>query len=136
VVLRAISLANQLGASVTLLRSLDLPDLTLNPRGRVAAADDMIRAMVPTERRTATQYLEQVQQRLQAHGIPTAIVVMEGSAALDIAEQTKLLKAASHSVIVVMSTHGRAGVGRWLYGSVAGAVLHMVDVPLLVIRPR
>ena len=136
VLLRAISLANQLGASVTLLRSLDLPDLTLNARGRSATADDMIRAMVPTERKAAAQYLEQVQQRLQAHGIPTAIAVTEGSAALDITGQARELQEAGHPVIVMMSTHGRTGVGRWLYGSVAGAVLHLVDVPLLVIRPR
>ncbi|HLV97389.1 MAG TPA: universal stress protein [Ktedonobacterales bacterium] len=136
VLLRAISLANQLGASATLLRSLDLPDLTVGAQGRAAAANDTIRAIVPTERQTATRYLEQVQQRFQAHGIPTAIAVTEGGAALDIAEQARQLNEAGQAVIIVTATHGRAGVGRWLYGSVAGAVLHLADVPLLVIRPR
>ncbi len=136
VLLRVISLANQLGASVTLLRSLDLPDLTLSTRGRAAAGSDPIGAIVPTERQTAAQYLEQVQQRVQAYGIPTAIAVTEGGAALDIAEQARTLKEAGQAVIIVMATHGRTGVGRWLYGSVAGAVLHLADVPLLVIRPR
>ncbi len=136
VVLRAISLANQLGASVTLLRSLDLPDLTMVPQSHAGAAPDSIRVIVPTERQTATQYLEKIQQRVQAHGIPTAIAVTEGGAAPDIAEQAKALQEAGHAVIIVMATHGRTGVGRWLYGSVAGAVLHLADVPLLVIRPR
>ncbi len=133
---QAISLANQLGASVTLLRSLDLPDLTMNARGRAAAGSDAIRAIVPTERQAATHYLGQVQQRMQAAGIPTAIAMTEGGAALDIAEQARTLKEAGQAVIIVMATHGRAGVGRWLYGSVAGAVLHLADAPLLVIRPR
>ncbi len=136
VLLRAISLANQLGASVTLLRSLDLPDLSVGALGRAAAANDAIRAIVPTERQRATQYLETVQQRFQAQGIPTAIAVTEGGAALDIAEQANVRKEAGQAVMIVMATHGHSGVGRWLYGSVAGAVLHLADTPLLVIRPR
>jgi nucleotide-binding universal stress UspA family protein len=136
VLLRATSLANQLGAAVTLLRSLDLPDLTLDAQGRAAAATGSIRVIVPTERQKANEYLEKMQQRLQAHGIPTAIAVTEGGAAMDIAEQARALQEANQAVIIVMATHGRAGVGRWLYGSVAGAVLHLADVPLLVIRPR
>lgn len=35
--------------------------------------------------------------------------------------------------VVVMSTHGRSGIGRWLYGSVAEAVLQQLDVPVLLI---
>jgi nucleotide-binding universal stress UspA family protein len=136
VLVRAISLANQVGASVTLLRSLDLPDLTVDAQGRAAAGSDAIRAIMPTERQTATRYLETVQQRFQAHGIPTAIAVTEGGAALDVAEQARTLQEAGQAVIIVMATHGRTGVGRWLYGSVAGAILHLAKVPLLVIRPR
>jgi nucleotide-binding universal stress UspA family protein len=136
VLLRAISLANQLGASVTLLRSLNLPDLTLAAQDRTTAGADALRVIVPTERQAALQYLEQTQQRMQAHGIPTAIALTEGSAATDIADQAKALKEAGHAVIIVMATHGRTGVSRWLYGSVAGAVLHLAEVPLLVIRPR
>jgi nucleotide-binding universal stress UspA family protein len=136
VLVRATSLANQLGAAVTLLRSLDLPVLTAGARGRTAAVNGMVEAIIPTERQTATQYLEKVQQRLQAQGIPTAEAITEGGAAQDIAEQARMLKEAGQAVIIVMATHGRTGVGRWLYGSVAGAVLHLADVPLLVIRPR
>ncbi|HEY7348459.1 MAG TPA: universal stress protein [Ktedonobacterales bacterium] len=136
VLMRAISLANQLGGSVTLLRSLDLPDLTVGAPGRAAAANDAVRAIAPTERQTATRYLETVQQRFQAQGIPAAVAVTEGGAALDIAEQARTLMESGQAVIIVMATHGRTGVGRWLYGSVTGAVLHLADVPLLVIRPR
>jgi nucleotide-binding universal stress UspA family protein len=133
---RVISLATQLRAPVALIRSLDLPDLTAGVQGRAAASNDMVRVIVPTERKTATQYLEQVQQLLQAQGIPTAVVVTEGGAALDIAEQAKVLNEAGEAVMIVMATHGRTGLSRWLYGSVAGAVLHLVEAPLLVIRPR
>ena len=31
-----------------------------------------------------------------------------------------------------MSTHGRTGIGRWVFGSVTDKVLHAGDTPLLV----
>jgi nucleotide-binding universal stress UspA family protein len=37
---------------------------------------------------------------------------------------------------VVMCTHGRGGLGRWLFGSVATRVLQTAPVPVLVIRPE
>jgi nucleotide-binding universal stress UspA family protein len=35
--------------------------------------------------------------------------------------------------LVVMSTHGRSGIGRWVYGSVADAVLRQADAPVLLV---
>ena len=36
--------------------------------------------------------------------------------------------------MIVMSTHGRSGVARWVYGSVAARVLHDATCPVLLIR--
>jgi nucleotide-binding universal stress UspA family protein len=38
--------------------------------------------------------------------------------------------------LVVMSTHGRTGLSRWYYGSIANKVLHSASCPLLLIRPE
>jgi nucleotide-binding universal stress UspA family protein len=38
--------------------------------------------------------------------------------------------------MLVMSTHGRSGLGRWTLGSVAEKVLHHVEVPLLLVPAR
>lgn len=38
--------------------------------------------------------------------------------------------------LVVMSTHGRSGLGRWFFGSVSEKVLHASPVPLLLVRPE
>jgi nucleotide-binding universal stress UspA family protein len=35
--------------------------------------------------------------------------------------------------LVVMSTHGRSGFGRWLYGSVADEILRRLPIPVLLI---
>jgi nucleotide-binding universal stress UspA family protein len=34
-----------------------------------------------------------------------------------------------------MSTHGRSGLGRWLYGSVADQVLRRANVPVMLVSP-
>ena len=36
--------------------------------------------------------------------------------------------------LIVMSTHGRSGHDRWVYGSVADKVLRHADVPVLLVR--
>jgi nucleotide-binding universal stress UspA family protein len=130
----AAQVAIQLGASVTLLRSLDLPDLTTASDGRVAAGMDAIKVIIPTERQNAIAYLEKIQQQLQAQGIQTATRVTEGEAAEDIAHQASELESNGDAVCIVMATHGRTGLGRWLYGSIAGALLHLAATPMLIIR--
>jgi len=37
--------------------------------------------------------------------------------------------------LVVMASHGRGGLTRFVMGSVAESVLHRLDVPLLIVRP-
>ncbi len=36
--------------------------------------------------------------------------------------------------LIAMSTHGRSGVGRWVWGSVASRVLRGTTKPILLIR--
>jgi nucleotide-binding universal stress UspA family protein len=57
--------------------------------------------------------------------------------------QTITGRAPSHAIVdaandppadlIAMSTHGRSGLGRWLYGSVADQVLTLTEVPVLLI---
>lgn len=46
-----------------------------------------------------------------------------------------ILRAAddAHADLIVMSTHGRGGLGRWLYGSVADEVLRHTTLPIVLI---
>ncbi|MCC6178324.1 MAG: universal stress protein [Chloroflexi bacterium] len=37
--------------------------------------------------------------------------------------------------LIVMATHGRGGLGRWLYGSVADQVLRSTTLPLVLVPP-
>jgi nucleotide-binding universal stress UspA family protein len=38
--------------------------------------------------------------------------------------------------LIVMSTHGRSGFGRWLYGSVTDRVLRLTSTPILLVPPH
>jgi len=38
--------------------------------------------------------------------------------------------------LIAMSTHGYSGVKRWAIGSVADKVLHISDIPVLLIRVK
>ncbi|HEY0707029.1 MAG TPA: universal stress protein [Polyangia bacterium] len=65
-------------------------------------------------------------------GIETHVTVIDGGA---VAEQ--ILQAAHRLGVdaIVMSSHGRGGVGGALFGSVTQAVLHKSDLPVYVVRP-
>lgn len=77
-------------------------------------------------------YLQHVSHRLQAHGHAVRTAVRFGQPAEEImryAEETGCS-------LIVMSTHGRSGLGRWVYGSVADKILRGSQVPVLLIRAR
>ena len=37
--------------------------------------------------------------------------------------------------LIITATHGRAGVSRWVWGSVADRLLHSAEMPVLLVRP-
>jgi nucleotide-binding universal stress UspA family protein len=75
-------------------------------------------------------YLEQLCTRLQQQGLRVTPTVRYGNAAEEI-----IAYAGGHDIsIIVMATHGRSGVGRWLLGSTAEKVLRGTPVPILLIR--
>lgn len=78
----------------------------------------------------ALAYLEPVAAQLRGQGIATQVV-----APAELAEDAILVEAdARHADLIVMTTHGRSGLGRWLYGSVAESVLMRSPIPVLLVR--
>ena len=81
--------------------------------------------------REAETYLAAVSDRLAKRGggnVETG--VWYGPAAAAIIEAAKLKKAD----LIVMSTHGRSGLGRLIVGSVAESVLRGTTTPLCIVR--
>jgi nucleotide-binding universal stress UspA family protein len=54
----------------------------------------------------------------------------------DAAEAIVTLSQAEKADIIIMSTHGRQGLNRLLFGSVAEKVVKTSDVPVMTIRPQ
>jgi len=38
--------------------------------------------------------------------------------------------------LIVMATHGRSGLGRWVFGSVAERIVHAANVPVFLVRAK
>lgn len=84
-------------------------------------------------RATAQIYLDDVASRLYSIGGVRCEVVTSDDAALSI-----MARAAGDPAItlIAMATHGRHGLGRWLFGSIANTVRESVLKPMLLIRSR
>jgi nucleotide-binding universal stress UspA family protein len=95
------------------------------------AGDGDKRAQQAEAVREAEDYLAAVVGALarQEGQLPVETVVRYGPAAEAILQETRLREAG----LVVMATHGRSGLGRWLYGSVADTVLRHATVPILLV---
>lgn len=80
----------------------------------------------------ATNYLRAVSDRLAGKGLDVECHVEIGFPA----ERIVTYSREQEGDLIVMSTHGRSGINRWLLGSVADKVLHAAGVPVLLVRPR
>lgn len=89
--------------------------------------------LMASDKAHAKDYLEKVGARLKRKGVTVKSEVRFGNAAEEIIRLADEINAD----LVAMSTHGRSGVGRWVFGSVADRVLHEGNTPLLLVRaPR
>lgn len=81
--------------------------------------------------REAEEYLARVAARLERDGIKKVQTsVWYGPPASVIVEAAQLRGAD----LIVMSTHGRSGLGRLILGSVAESVLRSTTTPILLVR--
>jgi len=122
-------------AALAEARQLSDPDSTLvlvrAASAVVLPGTDSIDAQVYAVQE-AEAYLDELKTKLEAQGVRGVDVhVWYGPAAAAIVDATRLYGAD----LIVMSTHGRSGLGRVVFGSVAESVLRGTTVPILLVRP-
>jgi nucleotide-binding universal stress UspA family protein len=78
----------------------------------------------------AREYLKARAAELTARGVRVRIEVRRGEPVAEIAAAATQVGAD----LIAMTTHGRSGLGRVLFGSVAEAVLRQVEVPVFLMR--
>ena len=93
---------------------------------------EYIQQEVAACKHTAKEYLIGIEQKLKDAGVSVQSEVPAGKAADEIVDYANK----SPFNIIVMATHGRSGISRWVYGSVAENVLRDVSCPLFLVRPR
>jgi nucleotide-binding universal stress UspA family protein len=92
-------------------------------------AFDLLPSLVIPDRSAAERYLQRVAERLSSDLEVTSYVIR----GQPVSELLKLTHDDPEAVLV-MSTHGRGGLGRLMLGSVADKVLRAASVPVALVR--
>lgn len=84
-------------------------------------------------KQTAQTYLSDLQKSLRQQNIVTHIQVLEDASIAD-----GIVGVASEEAVdvIVKTTHGRSGLSRWVYGSVATKVLQEAPCPIFLVRVK
>lgn len=120
----ASALASRLGTHLVLITVWEGGDTDL------ASISTLAVEMTQAAQTYFEEYLEKIRAGLKDDRIRT--IVRPGDAG------TEILAAATEigARAIVLSTHGRSGISRWIYGSTAGHLLRHSGVPVLAIGPR
>jgi nucleotide-binding universal stress UspA family protein len=124
----AVDIARANGSELVLLHVFRPPTAEFADQIVLAGQEGQIEEL----RQAAQQSLDSLSSELQSQGIEVKTQVIEGtgvaSAICDYVREENI-------DLVVMSTHGRTGIARFLFGSVAAKVMEGVKVPVLLIHP-
>ena len=121
-----IEIAGPLDMSVVLLRVLE----PLTPVV-VEGSSTVILENIEARRREAEEYLAPLAADLRTRGVAVETAVRRGQPVSD-----EIVAAARETGadLIAMTTHGRSGLGRLLFGSVAEALLRQAQVPVFLLR--
>jgi nucleotide-binding universal stress UspA family protein len=129
-----VGLAGAFRPTVTLVQAYDPPTTVMAgiAAGYTAGPGPLLDPMPAVEagRREVDAYLAGVAERLSAAGILTEAVRLARPAAEGILEVAR----ERHATLIAMTTHGRGGLVRLVFGSVAEAVLRAAPCPVLLVR--
>jgi nucleotide-binding universal stress UspA family protein len=113
-------------AEIVLLR------VSVNPAAEFSFSDPAIANNFIQDMEAETlSYMQSARGKLQKAGCRTSFLIRQGAIAETILQTAAEIKAD----VIVMSTHGRSGIQRWLLGSVADRIVTHSNVPVLLIRP-
>jgi nucleotide-binding universal stress UspA family protein len=136
VLAHAEALATAFGSRVTLLRATlsaemvltqsSAGDATVGPIGPPIDPEPVLEA----DQETAADYLARVAATLKQRNLNVDTETPEGPANTVIVERA----AAMGAGLILMTTHGRSGLGRMVFGSTADSVLRHSACPVLLVR--
>jgi nucleotide-binding universal stress UspA family protein len=89
-----------------------------------------VEAFETHQKADAEKYLEKVIARLKKTGVNAKAKVIYGKAGEALSDYATKNKVD----LVIIATHGRSGISRWVWGSVADRLVRSVCVPVLMVR--
>lgn len=121
--------ANEGTTKITLLRAVPpIFTTSVDYSGMLATTTEAITQM----EQEALDYLQHVAKQFQSEGYEVHTEISSLPPAEAIIEYAE-----NHNVdLIVIATHGRSGLSRWVFGSVTQKVVQVAPTPVLVIRPR
>jgi nucleotide-binding universal stress UspA family protein len=121
-------LALKMNLNISLIRVTPTPNLGFPGMEPYAYDGQMYVEM----ERAAESYLHQKQTELEQRGLRVERTLKGGHPAAHIIDHAEAMEGS----LIVMSTHGRSGVGRWVMGSVADRILRASPSPILLVRSQ
>ena len=114
---------------VRVMSPIQLP-ASVPTNGILGFSEKKFEQMEAQRRQAAEAYLKKIVEGTRIEGAVLSYEVLEGSVANTLAHWAE-----DNGVdLIVIASHGRSGVSRWVYGSVADRVLRSACVPVLMIR--
>ena len=120
----ALALAEAMSAKLFFIRVAIPLSLNLDPK--------LGQRIIELRQDEAKRYLWSIQSRFSSSQADVETQVLVGRAArsiINFAQENEI-------DLIVMSSHGRSGVNRWIYGSVADKVLHNAPCAKAIIHPQ
>ncbi len=100
------------------------------PSGYAYLSPEQIKEIDTENEVIAKDYLNQMVSQVKLDGVKVQTQVIIGKAADSLADYATK----NGFDLIVIATHGRSGISRWAWGSVADRVLRSACVPVLMIR--
>ncbi len=124
----AVDIAQNNDAEVILLHVFKPPASDYVGEIALAGQDESLMAL----REDMKQKLMALRGQVRSEGVDVRVQFIEG---VGVAGIICDFINEENADLVVMSSHGRTGVTRWLFGSVAHKVMQEVNIPVMIIRP-
>ncbi len=91
---------------------------------------EQLEKMEEDRKRQAAEYLENIAARFSKYGTKIVCEVLDGAVA-----DTLATYAEDNDVdLILIATHGRSGIGRWVTGSVADRIVRSSHVPVFMVN--
>ena len=121
-------LAKRYQAKVILLQVVEYKAITTTEGAYITLSDQEF----DQAKNQAETYLEGIQGEFREKNIESRTLVIHDP----VVEGIISIAAQEGVDLIALASHGRGGLSRVFYGSVAAGLLHRVDRPLLIIRSR